>query len=471
MKYFPIFADLADQHVLLVGGNEDTARKLRLLLKTEASIRVVTSAPNAEIEAHAAAGRIDLRHRGFEARDLEGVRLAIIGDSEALDVDWLAQKVRDTGIPTNVVDRPDLSTFIIPGIVDRDPIVVAIGSEGAAPVMVRRIREQIERALPVRLGALARFAQSFRSAVMSAISDGGERRMFWENVFDGAIANDVLAGREAAGREAMLRLVNGSRRQRDNSSGSVALVGAGPGDPDLLTLKALRLMQDADVIVHDALIGPTMLDYVRRDSVRIDVGKRAGQHSYSQDDINALLAEHAKAGSRVVRLKGGDPFIFGRGGEELAYLKERGIAVETVPGVTAALGAASAAGLPLTHRDDANRLTILTGHDRNGVSEFDSHVLADTKGTVVIYMGLGAAPRIMETALASGRAPETPVAVIEKATLPDQRILKTTLADLAGMVDARQISAPALIVLGDVAALAEGEIFEAVVPEGRRLAV
>ena len=208
-----------------------------------------------------------------------------------------------------------------------------------------------------------------------------------------------------------------------------------------------------------------------RDGRVIYVGKAKGNHSLSQDEINALLAEHAEAGSRVVRLKGGDPFIFGRGGEELAYLKERGIAVETVPGVTAALGAASAAGLPLTHRDHANRLTILTGHDRNGVSEFDSHVLADTKGTVVIYMGLGAVPRIMETALASGRAPETPVAVIEKATLPEQRILKTTLADLAGMVAERQVSAPALIVLGDVAALAEGEIFEAVVPEGRRLAV
>ena len=229
--------------------------------------------------------------------------------------------------------------------------------------------------------------------------------------------------------------------------------------------------QDADVIVHDALIGPTMLDYVRRDSIRIDVGKRAGQHSFSQEDINALLAEHTEASSRVVRLKGGDPFIFGRGGEELAYLKERGIAVEIVPGVTAALGAASAASLPLTHRDHANRLTILTGHDRNGVSEFDSHVLADTKGTIVIYMGLGAAPRIMEAALDAGRMPSTPVAVIEKATLPDQRILKTTLADLAGMVAERQVSAPALIVLGDVAALAEGEIFEAVAPEGRRLAV
>ena len=455
----------------MIGGTEDTARKLRLLLKTEAIIRVVATAPIAEIEAEAQAGRIDLCRRGFEPSDLDGVRLAIIGDAEGVDVEQLARQIRDTGIPTNVVDRPELSTFIIPGIVDRDPIVVAIGSEGAAPVMVRRIREQIERTLPVRLGALARFAQSFRGAVMSAISDGGARRLFWENVFDGTIANDVLAGRDSAGREAMLRLVNGATGKHRNGKGSVALVGAGPGDPDLLTLKALRLMQDADVIVHDALIGPTMLDYVRRDSIRIDVGKRAGLHSYSQDDINALLAEHAEAGSRVVRLKGGDPFIFGRGGEELAYLKERGIAVEIVPGVTAALGAASAAGLPLTHRDHANRLTILTGHDRNGVTEFDSHVLADTRSTIVIYMGLGAAPRIMATALAAGRAPETPVAVIEKATLPDQRILKTTLADLAGMVDARQVSAPALIVLGDVAALAEGEIFEAVAPEGRRLAV
>ncbi|UUX49906.1 siroheme synthase CysG [Nisaea acidiphila] len=470
MKYLPIFADLAGQHALLVGGNEDSARKLRLLLKTEARIRVVSSAPNAEVSRLAAEGRIDLRRRPFETADLADVRIAILGDAEALDIEEVAREIRATGVPTNVVDRPDLSTFIIPGIVDRDPIVVAIGSEGAAPVMVRRIRERIEALLPVRLGALARFAQSFRGAVSAAIGDGGVRRLFWERFFDGPVARDVLAGREGGTREAMLRLVNtaGARAER---RGSVALVGAGPGDPDLLTLRALRLMQDADVIVHDALIGPTMLDYVRRDSIRVDVGKRAGRASWSQDEINAVLAEHAEAGRRVVRLKGGDPFIFGRGGEELAYLKARGISVDIVPGVTAALGAASAAGLPLTHRDHANRLTILTGHDRNGYSDFDANVLADPKGTLVIYMGLGAAPRIMAAALDAGRAAETPVAVIEKATLPEQRVLKASLGNLANLVEEQRVEAPALIVIGDVAALAEGETFETVGGERRRLAV
>jgi uroporphyrin-III C-methyltransferase/precorrin-2 dehydrogenase/sirohydrochlorin ferrochelatase len=469
MKYLPIFADLSGHWALLVGGNEDSARKLRLLMKTEARIRVVSATPNDEISALAEAGRIELLRRGFEDRDLEGVRLAIVGDAEALEVEDVAQRIRVTGIPTNVVDRPELSTFIIPGIVDRDPVVIAIGSEGAAPVMVRRIREKIEGLLPVRLGALARFSQSFRGAVSAAIRDGAGRRHFWERFSDGPVAQDVLEGRETAAREAMLRLVNAG--EQSGPCGSVALVGAGPGDPDLLTLKALRLMQDADVIVHDALIGPSMLEYVRRDSLRIDVGKRAGRQSRTQDEINALLAEHAEAGRRVVRLKGGDPFIFGRGGEELAYLKARGIAVEVVPGVTAALGAASAAGLPLTHRDHANRLTILTGHDRNGLSDFDRHLLADPKGTLVIYMGLGAAPRIMADALAAGRSASTPVAVIEKATLPEQRVLKAQLGGLARLVEDERVEAPALIVIGDVAALADGEVFEAADAGRHRLAV
>lgn len=468
MKYLPIFADLRGHVALLVGGNEDSARKLRLLLKTEARLRVVTETPNAEIEALAVEGRIELRRRRFEEADLQNARLAIIGDAEAWDSECLACLIRGRGVPTNVVDRPELSTFIVPGIIDRDPIVVAIGSEGAAPVMVRRIREQIEGLLPARLGVVARFAQSFRSAVSAAISDGRARRLFWERFFDGPVALNLLAGRDDGARETMLRLVNTDGQ--GPAIGSVALVGAGPGDPDLLTLKALRLMQDADVIVHDALIGPTMLDYVRRDSLRIDVGKRAGRASWSQDEINAVLAEHAAKGQRVVRLKGGDPFIFGRGGEELDYLKARGIPVEIVPGVTAALGAASAAGLPLTHRDHANRLTILTGHDRHGVSEFDRHLLADEKATLVIYMGLGAAPRIMQAALDAGRNAKTPIAVIERATLPEQRVLKGDLGGLAGLVEAANVEAPALIVIGTVAALAEGEVVHAVGAGRSRLA-
>lgn len=452
MRYLPIFADLAGKPALLVGGNEESARKLRLLLKTEAEIHVVAAEPVREVEILAVAGRIRLHRRPFVESDLDGVRLVIVGDAGAWTAEAISALAQGRGLPVNVVDRPELSSFIVPGIVDRDPVVIAIGSAGDAPVLVRRLRERIETLLPTRLGLLARFAGRFRGAIASAIHDGAGRRLFWERFFDGPIAADVLAGREAEANDAMLRALNARRYMP--AEGSVALVGAGPGDPDLLTLKAFRLMQDADVVVHDALIGPRMLDYVRRDAVRIDVGKRAGRPSLGQDEINRILLEHARAGRRVVRLKGGDPFIFGRGGEELEFLERHGVRVEVVPGITAALGAAAATGLPLTHRDHANRLTVVTGHDRDGIAALDPHLLADRKATLVVYMGLGAAAEIERAALAAGRSPATPVAVIERATLADQRVLKGRLDGLSALVSAERVAAPALIVIGEVAGLA-----------------
>ena len=368
--------------------------------------------------------------------------------------DTQAEAVRSAsaglGIPLNVVDRPDLSTAITPGIVDRDPVVVAIGSNGGAPVLVRRLRERIEAALPSGLGRLAAFAQRFRSAVAATRPPGDARRRFWEGFFDGPVAARVLDGREDEACDEMLQLINAA--EQPAPAGSVSLVGVGPGDPDLLTLKALRAMQDADTVLYDALIGPEILDYVRRDAERICVGKRKGAHCKSQKEILELLRERAAAGRRVVRLKSGDPFLFGRGGEELVYLRQHGIAAEIVPGITAALGAAAAAEIPLTHRGLAQSCSILTGHGKDGEPNLDPALLAG-QGTLAIYMGLSVAKRLAERIVAAGRPAGTPVAVVERATWKDQRTLYGTLETLGDLVRREAVAGPALLIVGDVVSL------------------
>ncbi len=345
---------------------------------------------------------------------------------------------------------------MFPGIIDRDPVLVAIGSSGAAPALVRRLREQIEALLPSRLGRLARFARRFRTAVAGTHPDSGRRRWFWETFFDGPVARLVLDGREHQATNAMLRLVNGGTAP--SSEGSVALVGVGPGDPDLLTLRALRAMQDADVVVYDRLIGDQILDYVRRDAERIYVGKARGNHAMSQEEINTTLVAQAASGRRVVRLKGGDPFVFGRGGEEMTHLQTAGVAVEIIPGITAATGCAAAAGLPLTHRDYASGVTFVTGHMRDGTAEPDWAGLAATRHTLVIYMGVATAGIIGERLVAHGMRPTTPVAVIENGTRPEQIVAHGTLANLGATVAGHGIVGPALIVIGDVVALASESV-------------
>jgi uroporphyrin-III C-methyltransferase/precorrin-2 dehydrogenase/sirohydrochlorin ferrochelatase len=300
--------------------------------------------------------------------------------------------------------------------------------------------------LPARLGELARFAERFRPSVAAVIPPAG-RRAFWERFFDGPVSAQMLAGAGAAAREAMLGLIN---MRRPEAAGAVAIVGAGPGDPDLLTLRALRLLQEADVIVHDRLVGPGILDLARRDAERIHVGKARGNHSLSQAGINALLAERARAGQRVVRLKGGDPFVFGRGGEEVEHLRREGIAVEVVPGITAATGCAAAAGLPLTHRDVAQSLTLVTAHGRDGEPQLDWQALAGRNQTLVIYMGVAVAERIAARLIEHGRTASTPVAIIENGTLPTQRVVTGTLRDLGALVSGRGIEGPAAIVVGEV---------------------
>jgi uroporphyrin-III C-methyltransferase/precorrin-2 dehydrogenase/sirohydrochlorin ferrochelatase len=454
VNYFPAFLDLKDRPVLLVGGGELAARRLRLLAKAGARVTVVSAWVEGEIAAAISSGEATAIARGFVAGDVKG-RTAVFAASGDAELDRrAAEAARLAGVPVNVMDSPDLSSFIVPAIVERDPVVIGISTGGASPVLARRIRERIESALPARLGALAEFAERFRAAVKATLPDAGKRLRFWDRFFDSAVASAVLAGDERIAREKMLALVNG-RAASEAPRGAVAIVGAGPGDPDLLTFRALRLMQQADVVVHDKLIGPAILDYARRDAERVFVGKTKGQHSKSQDEINELLAELAGQGKRVVRLKGGDPFVFGRGGEELRYLRARGIDAEVVPGITAALGCGAAAGIPLTHREFAQAATFVTAEGRDGEPELDWAALAKLNQTVVIYMGVAAAGRIAARLIEHGLAADTPAAIVENGTLPDQKTAIGTVAQLETLVRRNAIAGPAVIVVGEVVNLAD----------------
>ena len=463
MNYFPAFFDLKERPALIVGGGEAAARRLRLLRKAGAKVTVVAPRIGEEIAAAVAEGGVAVRQRGFVSGDVNG-QTAVFAATGLAEVDArVAEAAKAVGVPVNVADRAELSSFIVPAIVERDPVVIGISTGGAAPVLASRLREAIERLLPARLGRLADFADTFRTAVKATVPSATSRFRFWDRFFDGPVADQVLAGHENAARERMLTLVNG-RGANEAPRGGVAIVGAGPGDPDLLTLRALRLLQRADVVVHDKLVGPGVLDLVRRDAERIDVGKRAGNHSKSQDEINALLAEQALAGRRVVRLKGGDPFIFGRGGEEVDYLRQRGVSVELVPGITAALGCAAAVGIPLTHRDHAQAVTLATGQGKDGEPELDWATLARLDQTLAIYMGVGTAGRIASRLIGHGLDPATPVAVIENGTLPNQRAVYGRLSGLGWLVRQSGIAGPALIVIGRVAALADAAV-PAIAPE------
>ena len=454
MQYFPAFLNLDDRPCLVVGAGAPAARKARLLLKAGARLTLIAPRAVPEIERLAARGALRLVRRGFTARDVHG-RTAVIAATGRGDVDArVSEAARAAGVPINVVDCPRLSSFIVPAIVERDPVVIGISSGGTSPVLARRLRARIEALLPARLGRLARFAESFRASVRALFPDPVQRHRFWARVFDGAVAEDVLAGRESAARERMIDLINRPNPARP-PEGMVHIVGAGPGDPDLLTLKALRLMERADVAVYDRLVGPGILDRLRRDAERVYVGKAPGGHALTQDGINALLLAQARAGKRVLRLKGGDPFIFGRGGEELEYLRRHGVRVEVVPGVTAAAGCAAGIGVPLTHRDHASAVTFVTGHGRNGEPELDWAALAGARQTLAIYMGVAAAGRIAARLIENGLAPGTPVAVVENGTLANQRSAAGSLRGLEALIRDNGITGPALIIVGEVARRAD----------------
>lgn len=450
MDRLPIWLTLQDRPVLVVGGGLQAAAKARLVLKAGALLMIVAPSLGSEARQFVRSGSARHLRRSFAAQDVAG-HAVVFGATGKASVDAeVSQAATSAGVPVNIVDHPDLSTFMMPAIIDRSPVLVGISTGGAAPALARQIRARIESALPPRLGNLARLAEAFRAAVKAKIPNAAARLRFWNRVFTGSIAESVLAGDEQSAQRQFLRSMNATGATVP-PIGSVHLVGAGPGDPELLTVRAMRLIQSADVIVHDRLVAPEVLEFSRRDAERIYVGKEPNRHTLPQDQINALIVRRAKAGNLVVRLKGGDPFVFGRGGEELAYLRRRGIEVEVVPGITAALGCAAAAGIPLTHRESASGVTFLTGHSADDGTGQDWAAVAKSGHTVVVYMGVAAAAETTANLVRHGMDPATPVAVIENGTLPNQRVITGRLDRLEAMVLSNDVRNPALIIIGEVA--------------------
>ncbi len=455
MNYFPVFFDLAGQRVLIVGGGEVALRKISLLERTGAHITVVAPEIAPELLQRAAAGRLSVNVREFMPGDLDGMRLVIVATSRRAVNRWIANLSESRNIPVNVVDDREASRFIVPAIVDRDPVLVAISTGGAAPVLARRVRERLEALIPVRMGGFAAWLRTLRKTAQRKLRDGGERRRFFEALVDGPAARRFMDGdRHGAQRIAQQLLASTAAAPR--AAGSVCLVGAGPGDPELLTLKALRALQDADVILHDRLVSPAVLDLARRDAARICVGKAAGHIGSTQEEINALLISHANQGRRVVRLKGGDPFVFGRGGEELQALAAAQIEFSVIPGITAAAGCAAYAGIPLTHRDYAHSVTFVAGHAQDGKesgAEPDWRALAMPGITAVFYMGLARLDYIVAKLLEYGATPARPAAIVTQGTTAEQRVITATLAGIRSVASGSNLASPALLIVGDVAAL------------------
>jgi uroporphyrin-III C-methyltransferase/precorrin-2 dehydrogenase/sirohydrochlorin ferrochelatase len=450
MDYLPVFLNLRDQLALVVGGGAVATRKVELLLKAHARVRVVAPRLHAELSLYRDAGRIEHLACEFEPRQFDGAIFAIAATDRSEVNRAVAAAGAARGIFVNVVDDAVASSAVMPAIVDRSPLLVAIGSSGQSPTLARRVRAQLEALLPERLGDLARLAGGARERVQRALPDIAQRRRFWDRLFAGSIASKVFAGdsgEAVALLEAELRAAaDGTQRLR----GEVYLIGAGPGDPDLLTLRALQLLQQSDVVLYDRLVSPAVLERVRRDAERIFVGKQSGQHRVTQERIHSLLLEYAGRGLRVARLKGGDPFIFGRGGEELDLLRRAGIPVIVVPGITAALGAAASAALPLTQRGVAPSVSFVTATGA-GAQSLDWRSLAAPLQTVVFYMGVAQLPRIVALLRAHDAPAERPVAIVEQATLPGQRVIAGCLGDICAQAQQAQVVAPALLIVGEVA--------------------
>jgi len=451
MDYLPIFLRLAERPCAVIGGGEVAARKAGLLL--EAGARVTVTAPElcATLKELAASGRIAHRPREFDASALDGATVVIAAtDDRAVnaEVSKLAQAAR---IPVNVVDDPELCSFILPAIVDRSPVVVAVSTGGSTPVLARLLRARLETLIPAAYGNLASLAQRFRDRVKATLPQPS-RRPFWESVLQGPIAELVFSGRLPQAERALAQAIDDAAH-RGPQPGEVYLVGAGPGNPDLLTFAALRLMQQADVVLYDALVSPEVMDLCRRDAERIYVGKQRANHTMRQEEINALLVKLAREGKRVLRLKGGDPYVFGRGGEEIETLAASGVRFRVVPGITAACGVAAYAGIPLTHRDYAQSCVLVTGHLKDGTMDLDWHGLARPRQTVVVYMGLLGLKQLCERLVEHGMPADMPAAVVQQATLPQQRVITGTLADLAERVEGSGLRPPTLVIVGDVVKL------------------
>ncbi|MDO8464076.1 MAG: siroheme synthase CysG [Gallionella sp.] len=449
MDFLPIFMNVKGRPCLVVGGGDVAHRKASVLLDAGAAVKAVAPEFSATFENLPGVECVTER---FQPGHLDDAVLVIAAtDDSAVNQD-VSREARARNIPVNVVDNPDLCTFVMPSIMDRSPLMVAFSSGGASPVLARMLRGKLETMIPQGYGRLTAFCARLRGPVKARITNPPMRRIFWENVLEGAIAEKVLVGDEV-GAEAMLfnQLENESAEQR----GEVYLVGAGPGDPDLLTFRALRLMQKADVVVYDNLVSKPIVEMTRRDAARIFVGKKRADHTMPQEEINALLVRLAKEGKRVLRLKGGDPFIFGRGGEEIETLAEHGIPFQVVPGITAASGVSTYAGIPLTHRDYAQSCVFVTGHLKDGSMDLDWDALARPSQTIVFYMGLHGLDTICAKLVEHGLPDSTPVAIVQQGTTQNQRVITGTLATLPGIAEVEKPQAPTLIIVGGVVTLRE----------------
>jgi|SRR5262245_9433206 len=448
MRYFPLFADLAGADVLVVGGGEAAARKVRLLRKTSARITVVAETVTEELRALAERGGIAILPRAFLPHDLHGQRLVYAATGDGLCDSAVSRAAKARGIPVNVIDQPALSTFITPAIVDRDPVTVAIGTEGAAPVLARQIKTLLETLLPANLGMLARRARDLRQIVARAVIDPRRRRRFWERLLGGPFRRAVLCGAEDEAGRILATELAGQHGSTQATPGRVTLIGCGPGDPDLLTLRAVQRLQEADVLVVDRLVDAKILEYARRDAERVFVGKTPRGPATSQAEINRLIVREARAGRAVARLKGGDPFIFGRAAEEMAACQAADIPVEVVPGVTAAHACAARVGLPLTVRERIRQFAVVTGASADGEPDLDWPALVAKDAAFAIYMGIGNVPLLRRQLLAAGADAATPVVIVENGTRECERTIATTLVDVTDAVLQHRVVSPAVIFVG-----------------------
>ncbi|MBY0579358.1 MAG: siroheme synthase CysG [Burkholderiales bacterium] len=445
MDFFPVFLNLKGKHCLVVGGGEVALRKASILLQSGAIVKVASP------ELCEGFSGIEHLAEHFSDCQLDGMTLAIAATDDAEVNRQVSEAAKARNIPVNVVDNPALCSFVMPSILDRSPLIVAFSTGGASPVLARLLRARFESMIPEGYGRLAAFASRFRDRVKARITKPSDRRIFWEDIFEGRVAEKALMGDEKNA-EALLeeRIEKGVMHQ-----GEVYLVGAGPGDPDLLTFRALRLMHKADVVLYDNLVSKPVLEMTRRDARRIYVGKKKSDHAMPQEEINELLVRLAQDGKRVLRLKGGDPFIFGRGGEEIETLSSHGIAFQVVPGITAASGVSSYAGIPLTHRDHAQSCVFVTGHLKDGSMDLDWEMLARPRQTIVVYMGLTGIEVLCSKLVEHGLAASTPAAVIQQGTTRNQKVLTGTLADLAQIARRAKLTPPTLIIVGGVVSLRE----------------
>lgn len=478
MNTFPLFFKLEGRKVLIVGGGEVALRKADLLSRAGACITILAPDISHEIQALLTDDKHEFIYENYNKRYMSGARVIIAAtDDETLNHEIHADAT-ELNIPVNVVDTPPLCDFIFPAIIDRNPIVIGISSNGKAPVLARLLRARLETLIPQGYGKLAKLAGDFRSEVKSKIPTLTGRRQFWERAFEGQVSQLMFAGNEneaiaqlkadldrtaealdekKATEQTVAAVTDTSADDQTPISqtpvGEVYIVGAGPGDPELLTFKALRLMQQADIVYYDALVSPQVLDLCRRDADKVFVGKKRSNHTLAQLGINELLVNSAKEGRRVVRLKGGDPFIFGRGGEEIESLRAHGVPYQVVPGITAANAAASYAGIPLTHRDHSQSVRFVTGFLKAGAPNSNFENFLNTDETVVFYMGLYSLERLTEGLMQAGRSQDTPIAIVSNASMPNQQVLTGTLDTIVAKQAHAQLPTPALLIMGDVVSL------------------